>query len=159
PEIRKDGPDDPRVAAVGGSYGGGLSLLLAAADPRVDATVPMITWNDLARSFLPDGTGAGPENGGFKKQWAGIFFGSGGSPSAGAGLSRLGGADISGISGGAEVSGGADASHGDRGIAGDPVARARCGRFAADVCQAYLDMATTGRPTPEAIALLRRSSP
>ena len=43
PEIRLDGPGDPRVAAVGGSYGGALSLLLAGKDHRVDAIVPQIT--------------------------------------------------------------------------------------------------------------------
>jgi ABC-2 type transport system ATP-binding protein len=212
PEIRQDGANDPRVAAVGGSYGGGLSLLLAAYDQRVDAIVPMITWNDLARSFLPDGTGAGPENGVFKKQWAGLFFGSGGSAGAGAGLGALGatagggpagnGADPSGATGGqpsapgaqpsapgaqpsapavptpagtpgTDPSGAASAAPGAAQTLGaaqtpgnparlsaDPAAvRAQCGRFAADICQAYLSMATTGKATPQALDLLRRSSP
>jgi ABC-2 type transport system ATP-binding protein len=44
---------DIEVAAVGGSYGGGFALMLAANDPRVDAIVPMITWNDLSNAFLP----------------------------------------------------------------------------------------------------------
>src|SRR6266511_1663194 len=79
PEIAKQAVGDPRVAAVGGSYGGALALLLAAYDRRVDAIVPMITWNDLARSFLPEATGGAPVDGVFKKQWAGWFFGSGGS--------------------------------------------------------------------------------
>src|SRR6266511_2081146 len=60
PEIAKQAVGDPRVAAVGGSYGGALALLLAAYDRRVDAIVPMITWNDLARSFLPEATGGAP---------------------------------------------------------------------------------------------------
>jgi ABC-2 type transport system ATP-binding protein len=34
-----------------------------------------------------------------------------------------------------------------------------CGRFAADVCAAYLDLATTGKPNQAAVDLLRRSSP
>ncbi|PWU50994.1 ABC transporter ATP-binding protein, partial [Micromonospora globispora] len=34
-----------------------------------------------------------------------------------------------------------------------------CGRFAADICAAYLRIATTGRADAEAVALLRRSSP
>ena len=68
-------PGDPRVAAVGGSYGGGFSLLLAGYDQRVDAIVPMITWNDLANAFLPDATGGGAADGVFKKAWAGLFFG------------------------------------------------------------------------------------
>ncbi|GAA1803648.1 alpha/beta fold hydrolase [Planosporangium flavigriseum] len=135
PEVRKDSANDPRVAAVGGSYGGGLSLLLAAHDRRIDAIVPMITWNDLARAFLPNGIGGGPENGVFKKQWAGMFFGSGGSMGGTAPVAQ---------------------PRGPRGA--DPSA-AQCGRFALDVCQVYLEMATTGRPSARAIDLLRRSSP
>jgi ABC-2 type transport system ATP-binding protein len=72
PSVRRDGPGDPRVAAVGGSYGGALALLLAGYDRRVDAIVPMITWNDLSQVFLPDGV--------FKKGWAGLFFGNAGDP-------------------------------------------------------------------------------
>ena len=33
PEVRTDAPGDPRVGVVGGSYGGGLALLLAAPGP------------------------------------------------------------------------------------------------------------------------------
>jgi ABC-2 type transport system ATP-binding protein len=119
PEVRKDGDGDPRVGVVGGSYGGGLALLLAAQDQRVDAIVPMITWSDLARSFLPEATGGNPVDGVFKKGWAGLFFG------------------------------------GSAGVGTDPA----CGRFARDVCDMYQRTATTGRATPEAVDLLRRSSP
>ena len=42
-----------------------------------------------------------------------------------------------------------------RGRGADP----SCGRFAADVCAAYLRIATTGRADPAAVDLLRRSSP
>src|SRR3954452_24608038 len=76
PEVRLDAPGDPRVGVVGGSYGGGLALLLAGQDPRVDAIVPMITWNDLARSFLPQSADT-TATGVFKKGWAGSFFGNG----------------------------------------------------------------------------------
>ncbi|GIJ51606.1 ABC transporter ATP-binding protein [Virgisporangium aliadipatigenens] len=143
PEVRKTGANDPVVAAVGGSYGGALSLLLAGVDQRVDAIVPMITWNDLANAFLPEATGRGPENGVFKRQWAGLFFGSG-SAALGAG------GDLSALLGG----GGPGPESG-----ADPQANPQCGRFAADVCAAYLDVATTGKASPETIALLRRSSP
>ncbi|MGC9670820.1 alpha/beta fold hydrolase [Planosporangium sp. 12N6] len=165
-EIRTDGAGDPRVAAVGGSYGGGLALLLAAQDRRIDAIVPMITWNDLARSFLPDAAGGGPDNGVFKKQWAGMFFGSGGS--AGAGLGGLAGASgaesaASPAASGAGPGRGPIDQGGSRAGAADPssqlATRAQCGRFALDVCQAYLSMATNGRPDPRALELLRRSSP
>ncbi|AGL21305.1 ABC transporter related protein [Actinoplanes sp. N902-109] len=72
PEVRTDAAGDPRVGVVGGSYGGALALLLAAQDPRVDAIVPSITWNNLQTSFFPQGV--------FKKSWAGLFFGSSAAP-------------------------------------------------------------------------------
>jgi ABC-2 type transport system ATP-binding protein len=120
--------------------------MLAGQDPRVDAIVPMITWNDLANAFLPESSGAGPAQGVFKKQWAGLFFGRGGSSSI---LDAIG-----------EVAAGATPEGDGQTIAEllggvDPA----CGRFAEDVCAAYLDVATTGRASPATIELLRRSSP
>jgi ABC-2 type transport system ATP-binding protein len=129
PEVRTDAAGDPRVGVVGGSYGGALALLLAGQDPRVDAIVPLITWNDLTRSFLPQSSTA-TASGVFKKGWAGLFFGNG-----------------SGI--------------GQRDSAEPPaeVTNPTCGRFAADICAAYLSMATTGTPDAASLALLRKSSP
>jgi ABC-2 type transport system ATP-binding protein len=118
PEVRTDAPGDPRVGVVGGSYGGALALMLAGQDPRVDAIVPSITWNDLTKVFLPQSADT-TDSGVFKKGWAGLFFGNGSTES------------------------------------NDPA----CGRFAADVCAAYLTLATTGIPDAKTLALLRRSSP
>jgi ABC-2 type transport system ATP-binding protein len=129
PEVRLDGPGDARVGVVGGSYGGGLALLLAAQDRRVDAIVPSITWNDLARSFFPESTGGAPTAGVFKKAWAGLFFGNGSAPTLGPPAPQA------------------------------SPANPACGRFAADVCAAYLAMATSGTPSAATVALLRRSSP
>ena len=144
PEIRTDADGDPRVGVVGSSYGGALALLLAAHDPRVDAIVPMVTWNDLARSLLPESTGQPPVHGVFKKGWAGVFFGRG---SGGLdGPDRAPGLDAGPDGSGPQM---------PRWAFGDP----SCGRFAVDVCQAYLEIATTGRATEEGVALLRRSSP
>jgi ABC-2 type transport system ATP-binding protein len=126
PEIRTDAAGDPRVAVVGGSYGGALALLLAGQDPRVDAIVPSITWNDLTKVFLQQSADTSA-TGVFKKGWAGIFFGN-----AGAVPGRPGPQTT-----------------------GDPA----CGRFAADVCAAYLSLATRGEPDAATLALLRRSSP
>ncbi len=125
PEIIKDAPGDPRVGVVGGSYGGGFALLLAGYDRRVDAIVPMITWNNLARAFLPDADGGPASEGVFKKAWAGLFFGNSGSSDPRAGAPS------------------------------DPA----CGRFAADVCAVYFDLASTGRASDSDVALLDRSSP
>src|SRR5689334_4128632 len=131
PEVVKDAPGDPRVGVVGGSYGGALALMLAGADRRVDAIVPQITWNDLATAFIPQSAGV-RTTGVFKKGWAGLFFSSA--------------ADQRG--------GGTPGSEGPG--AGSSAA---CGRFAADVCAAYLQMASTGVPDAATLALLRRSSP
>jgi ABC-2 type transport system ATP-binding protein len=182
PEVRADGPGDPRVGVVGGSYGGALALLLAARDRRVDAIVPMITWNDLARSFLPDAAGGEPVNGVFKKAWAGLFFGSGSAGMAGqrgpTGAGQPGSADEAptGADQGAAAPAASPATGGSPGGstvgaergAGAPTAvgagRAEgfdpaCGRFAADVCAAYQEIATAGRATGAAVARLRESSP
>ncbi len=44
---------DPLVGGIGLSYGGGFQLIGAGVDPRFDALVPMITWNDLSYSLTP----------------------------------------------------------------------------------------------------------
>ncbi|MCT9076663.1 CocE/NonD family hydrolase [Streptomyces fulvoviolaceus] len=71
--VTLDGPGDPRVGMIGGSYGGAIQLATAAVDHRVDALVPMITWNDLAYSLDPNNT-AGSVPGAFKWQWANGFY-------------------------------------------------------------------------------------
>ncbi|MER7678809.1 CocE/NonD family hydrolase [Streptomyces sp. NPDC096934] len=70
PEVRLDKAGDPRVGVTGASYGGAVSLLAAAHDPRVDAIAPSITYWNLADALFPNGV--------FKKLWAGIFVNSGG---------------------------------------------------------------------------------
>jgi ABC-2 type transport system ATP-binding protein len=155
-DIIKDTTGDPRVAAVGGSYGGALALMLAGQDQRVDAIVPMITWNDLANAFLPESTGDGAASGVFKRQWAGIFFGSGGGSDIVTSVTASLGANR-------DTSGGVSA----RPATGLPPELAEllagmdpaCGRFAREVCDAYLDVGTDGRASGETIALLHRSSP
>jgi ABC-2 type transport system ATP-binding protein len=62
----------PQIATAGGSYGGALSLLIAAADPRVQAVAADITWNDLSHALFPNFAGSRP--GVFKKLWAGQLF-------------------------------------------------------------------------------------
>lgn len=49
--VQLDGPGDPRMGMVGGSYGGGIQYTTAAEDCRVDAIVPEIAWNSLATSL------------------------------------------------------------------------------------------------------------
>jgi ABC-2 type transport system ATP-binding protein len=139
PEVQTDAAGDPRVGVVGGSYGGALALLLAGQDRRVDAIVPMITWNDLARSFLPQSASTAA-TGVFKKGWAGLFFGNGAAtnPADGAATATEPLGQVAQV---------------------PPGVNPACGRFAADVCAAYLSMATSGVPDAAALELLRRSSP
>ena len=128
---------DPVVAVAGVSYGGALSLMAAAADPRVDAAVPIATWNDLATSFFPNavladergttpagrlGTDAtdGGTPGPFKQLWASRFFGS-----------VQTGATSDGV----------------------------CGRMDATICQMFLDASQAGRPSAAMLAMLRSHSP
>jgi ABC-2 type transport system ATP-binding protein len=170
PQVLKDSPGDPRAGVAGGSYGGGLALLLSAYDRRVDAVGADITWNDLTQALFPNAAGGQP--GVFKKLWAGQLFASG------AGNSVADGAAAGGAAAGGAAAGGAVA--GDPG-AGDPAAGGRaeggpaaggpaaggpaagrggpCGRFAPDLCAAYQRAAAAGAPDASIQALLRKSSP
>jgi ABC-2 type transport system ATP-binding protein len=57
--VQQDGPGDPHLAAIGGSYGGGYQFLGAFEEMRVkgkpvfDALAPEITWYDLHQSLGP----------------------------------------------------------------------------------------------------------
>lgn len=62
PEVHLDAPGDPRLGMVGVSYGGGIQLVTAANDTRVDAIVPSITYHSLTTSLYPDEA--------FKTSWA-----------------------------------------------------------------------------------------
>jgi predicted acyl esterase len=54
--VVKDGPGDPRVGMLGGSYGGQIQFAVAAVDPRLDTIIPQITWSDLSYSLSPNNT-------------------------------------------------------------------------------------------------------
>ena len=102
PQVLLDHPGDPRVGIAGDSYGGGIALLAAAYDHRIDAVVAQSTWNNLATALFPDAAAGGsPADGVFKRQWASLLFtagaGAGGatpasSGSAGPGASGSGAA-------------------------------------------------------------------
>ncbi len=65
PGVQLDSPGDPRVGMVGGSYGGGIQLVAAATDCRIDAIVPTIAWHSLSTSLDKAST---PKIG-----WAGVL--------------------------------------------------------------------------------------
>lgn len=67
PEVALDAPGDPTSGMVGGSYGGGIQLVTAAIDCRVDALVPVVAWHSLGTSLYKDQT--------FKAGWAAILAG------------------------------------------------------------------------------------
>src|SRR5680860_1441786 len=80
--VAKEAPGDPRVGMIGGSYGGQIQYALAMQDKRVDALIPLITWNDLSYSLAPNNTditnGVTSRTPGVaKKQWIDLFFGVG----------------------------------------------------------------------------------
>ncbi|MFG3281960.1 CocE/NonD family hydrolase [Streptomyces sp. NPDC048111] len=72
--VTRDRPGDPRVGMIGGSYGGAVQLATAAVDHRVDALVPMITWNDLSYALDPNNAGDRKVPGAFKWQWTNGFY-------------------------------------------------------------------------------------
>jgi ABC-2 type transport system ATP-binding protein len=166
PDVLLDHPGDPRVGIAGASYGGGIALLAAAYDHRIDAVVPQITWNNLATALFPNAAGGGPLGGVFKKQWAGLLFtqgsvGFGAAARAGSGAAAPGAAVSAGSAAaapGAAARSGQAAGPG-QGLSAAAAQAARCGRFLPSVCAIYQRVATLGRATPQAVALLTRSSP
>ncbi|MFB6945165.1 CocE/NonD family hydrolase [Streptomyces sp. NPDC060286] len=77
--VTEDGTGDPRVGMIGGSYGGAIQMATAAVDHRVDALVPLITWNDLAYALAPNNAGtregvSSDTAGVFKWQWTNGFY-------------------------------------------------------------------------------------
>lgn len=67
--IAMESKGDPRVGMIGGSYGGQIQYAVASQDPRIDAIIPIITWNDLSYSLAPGNVA--------KKEWVDLFFGDG----------------------------------------------------------------------------------
>ena len=72
------------VGTIGGSYGGGIQLPLAAADKRIRASIAGRTWNDLQYSLDPNNLVAAGDptglthrlagQGVFKQEWTTLFF-------------------------------------------------------------------------------------
>src|SRR3954447_26921919 len=56
PEARLDAAGDPRVGMTGVSYAGGIQLVTAAIDKRVDAISPVIAWHSLTTSLYKTAT-------------------------------------------------------------------------------------------------------
>src|SRR4051794_10816367 len=65
PEATLERAGDPRLGMTGGSYGGGIQLVAAALDRRIDTIVPDIAWHSLITSLYKDAT--------FKSGWNDIL--------------------------------------------------------------------------------------
>jgi ABC-2 type transport system ATP-binding protein len=72
-EVIQQAENDPLVGITGDSYGGGISLMTAGYDRRIDAVAANITWNNLRQSLFPQNSND-PLLGPYKKFWAGTFF-------------------------------------------------------------------------------------
>ncbi|HWJ11687.1 MAG TPA: CocE/NonD family hydrolase [Nocardioides sp.] len=123
--------DDPRVGTFGGSYGGGFQFAVASIDARVDALVPLITWNDLSYSLGPNSTAqttgvSSSTPGAAKLMWALGFSATGGT--------------------------------GDLQNQQVPPDAVPCPNFAAFVCPALITAGTTGYLQPGDVDALRHAS-
>jgi putative CocE/NonD family hydrolase len=137
------------VGTIGGSYGGGIQLPLAAADRRVRTSIVGRTWNDLRYSLDPnnrvvpgDRTGfthASNPQGVFKQQWTSLFYASGNSQPA------------SGNGGCPEA----------KTASGDPAeiaAASTCLGYYLALCQTYERLTSTGDADAAGRRLIRRAS-
>jgi X-Pro dipeptidyl-peptidase (S15 family) len=141
---------DPAVGMTGGSYGGQIQFATAAYEhqrgtDRVDAIIPLITWNDLSYSLAPENSSlpqatansgsVTPRNTGvFKYQWSALFT-------------------TLGVVNGAE----------DLQALADPAkfqkfVQDNCGNFDPPVCRALLEVATQGYASQASIDFLRSNS-
>ncbi len=147
PRVLLDGPGDPRVGITGASYGGGLALLAAAYDHRIDADRAAERLEQPGHRAVPERGGRRPAAGVQEAvggccspgQWAGLLFTQG---SAGFGAAA------------------APAAAGQRPAGRGPPACACCGRFLpSDLRHVPAGRHRPGRPRPQAVSLLQRSSP
>jgi ABC-2 type transport system ATP-binding protein len=186
PEVVQDGPGDPRVGVTGGSYGGALSLMLAGTDKRIDAAVPLITWNDLGQALFPNAqataadlaaptpaAATGAADGVWKKLWASsliasVTLGTTLSPtgvaqgdSGDSGFVRRGGTSTSAPTPDAGTGSTTDqtAVPAQSDAASAAALSASCGRMMVQLCAAYAEAAQTGRTNAALTAILERSSP
>jgi len=130
--VAKEGRGDPKVGMIGGSYGGQVQYAVAMQDKRVDALIPIITWNDLSYSLAPNNTDVRRgvtyrTPGVHKRLWTDLFFGAG-------------------------ISDGAD----DAQV--DPTRNVGCPNFNDKTCAAAAELHTLGYPGEATLDLARHAS-
>jgi putative CocE/NonD family hydrolase len=150
-EDRRTGTEhDPAVGMTGGSYGGQIQFAAAAVEhasgtDRLDAIIPLITWNDLAYSLAPENSAlpGGTANSGsvsyagtgvFKYQWAALFTTVG------------------------VANGGQDLASPTDETAWSTFVTEGCANFDRPVCTALLEVTTLGYPSQASIDFLRSNS-
>jgi ABC-2 type transport system ATP-binding protein len=130
--VSQNAPGDPRVGMIGGSYGGEIQYAVAMQDPRVDALIPLITWNDLSYSLAPNNTDLSSgvtygTPGVAKKEWIDLFFGEG-------------------------IADGVEGAH------ADPSRNVGCPNFTDQACVSAAQLDTLGYPDDATLALARHAS-
>ncbi|HEX2072536.1 MAG TPA: CocE/NonD family hydrolase [Geodermatophilus sp.] len=149
-DARTGTPHDPAVGMIGGSYGGQIQFATAAVEhaagtDRLDAIVPMITWNDLAYALAPDNSGlpggtadrgsvSSTSTGVFKYQWAALFT------------------SLGVVNGAEDLQALADPERW-RNVVAD-----NCANFEPQVCTALMEVSTLGHPSAASIDFLRSNS-
>jgi ABC-2 type transport system ATP-binding protein len=146
---------DPQVGMTGGSYGGQIQFATAAVEKaartdRLDAIIPLITWNDLSYSLAPENSGlpqgtarsgsvSSTGTGVFKYQWAALFT------------------SVGVINGAQDLQALADPGAFSRFF--QQAANANdCANFEVEVCRALTEVATVGYPSQASIQYLRSNS-
>ena len=130
--VATNAPRDPRVGMIGGSYGGQIQFAVAMQDKRVDALVPIITWNDLSYSLAPNNTdfarGVTYRTPGVaKREWIDLFFSVG-------------------------------ITDGIQNFSYDPTRDVGCPNFDDRACPAAAQLNTLGYPDDATLALARHAS-
>ncbi|MET0765007.1 MAG: CocE/NonD family hydrolase [Blastococcus sp.] len=150
-EDRQTGtPHDPAVGMTGGSYGGQIQFAAAgvehaAGTDRLDAIIPLITWNDLAYSLAPENSGlpgrtatsgsvSSSRTGVFKYQWAALF------------------STVGVVNGVEDIQALADPEKWNAFVT------ANCGNFDPPVCTALLEVGAQGYPSQESLDFLHSNS-
>ena len=149
---RKDVKRDRKglvVGTIGGSYGGGIQLPLAAADRRIRAAIPGRTWDNLLYSLDPnnrvvDGDPTGlthglNKQGVFKQQWTTLFYALGNAQPA------MGG-------------GGCPEAKAASGDPAEVAAAGSCPGYYRALCQTYQQLTSTGDGDAAARRLVARAS-
>jgi ABC-2 type transport system ATP-binding protein len=89
PEAELDAPGDPRAGMEGVSYAGGIELVSAGLDRRIDAIAPTIAWHSLLTALYREDTS--------KSGWGSALYGAGAPAADGDGLDSPAGPQTGGL--------------------------------------------------------------